>query len=297
MGVQISDFYEKSDTLPCSRIEADGVPFDRLLLKRSPVYRSTRVLARRLGIRLVPEVSSVSRGMTVFDPRDNHVIYTPIDQELRWTVEKIGDRKGDLQLKCDQLETLRGFVTSVFHDLNHRILYRTLVPTKAEKSFESVKFYLAMVESLAMIRDVQLSSDLGPMSSPLMWLNVIYKSFKTPVLEGALQFEDFRRILTFLYANNLGYSAAGYKRLRSKAEKSSAEFPAFSHFYKGPLRKTVRPWLSEYQKKIEGKFELPPPTEKALVFTMRPMPPSALMESDAMLRGLFSFFQGLFGVQ
>ena len=295
---QIRNLFAMSNELPRQPLETAGLPFDRFLLKHSRIYKSTKVLARRVGIRLVPETGSIARCVTLFNPCENYVTYTPIDRELRWSVERFFDPSGDFQAKRAHLDMLRTFVTSAFHDLNHRILFRTFAPSNMKSDFEVAKRYFAMVESLVMLRDVQLSSEVGRASDPLIWLNVMYESLGIPVCgrNGMLSFDVFRRVLIYLYANNLGYSDSDYRRLRLKAGISSKELPIFPHFYKGFFRNAVQPWFREYQKRFAGKLELPPRAKRGVpVFVTRAvLLPEDLMVADKAVKDLFCFFQDLF---
>ena len=135
-----------------------GQPWDSFLLKKSSLYRKSRALFRaQKGIAL-PTLLSSPRSLSSAGLIENQIEYSPLDRELTWTYQDRIQRK-DLKHR----EIVRSFTTNVFHEQNHRILWKHLVkdgfycPQKRKAAHR----FLNLVESLVVILDFALSDQLG----------------------------------------------------------------------------------------------------------------------------------------
>ena len=147
-------------------------PFDLQLLSLSSVYRESREQYAELGGRYSPRVASTMRSLSALDLFADEIDYTPAATELTWFVENIHD----VYDPAEQLTALERFnVISVFHEQNHRILWRLL--PKAPKGQFDLGRYLNFAESLVVMLDLALADQVGAKLSPAFErMKVIYRA-------------------------------------------------------------------------------------------------------------------------
>jgi hypothetical protein len=129
-------------------------PFDRHLLVLSPLFRKSRELFLAQGGEFHPALLSSPRTLSSPTLLDNKIEYSPIETELFWTATHPGERKDKARLL-----SLRSYVSSLFHEQNHRILWQMLPPSP--RSAQGVRRYLNFAESLVITLDMALGDELG----------------------------------------------------------------------------------------------------------------------------------------
>lgn len=147
-------------------------PYDQFLLKKSRLYLRSRTLFNKQGGIAVPTLLSSPRSLSSAALIENKIEYSPLARELEWScndpVQK-RDRK--------HFATLRTFVTSVFHEQNHRILWRHLIEQEhfCPQTREAAHRYLNLIESLIVILDFALGDELGLKTGRMLYeRGVIY---------------------------------------------------------------------------------------------------------------------------
>lgn len=135
-------------------------PFDLQLLNASPVYRTSRELYFSLGGAFSPRVCSTMRGLSAQDLFKDEIEYTPSLSELKW-LHEFGHQVSDAH---DEMTALLRFTEiSLFHEQNHRVIWRLLPPVPNEQG--EVRRYLNFAESLVVTLDMVLGDQLGPKTS------------------------------------------------------------------------------------------------------------------------------------
>ena len=205
------------------------LPFDEQLLNLSSLYRQSRKLYLKLGGVFLPKVSSTMRGLSTHDLFKNEIEYTPALSELKW-LREFGYQLGDAN---DRIFSLMQFTEiSIFHEQNHRIIWRELPPVPEEK--EDVRRYLNFAESLVVTLDMALGDQLGlELSKAFERMKVIYHpgAKDSPVNSSKAEYRKYLlAILTATYYALEGmyyddvlaavdYVLAGQKALNRKAVK------------------------------------------------------------------------------
>ena len=161
-------------TLPVDRrhiaLALEEYCFDAQLLTLSRLYRTSRKSYRDLGGRFASRISSGARSLDqgLFD---DSIDYSPAESEVLWLKDNI-DSLAEPDAEVDAL--LRFNDSSLFHEQNHRILWRLLPPAPREE--QSVKRYLNFAESLVVALDIALAEEVGrSLSLPLQRVGLLYR--------------------------------------------------------------------------------------------------------------------------
>lgn len=159
-----------------SRMSLYEYPFDLQLLSLSSVYRESRTQYLDLNGRYSPRIASTMRSLSAQDLFADEIDYTPAATELTWFAENIRDVYDPIE----EIVALERFnVISVFHEQNHRILWRLL--PKAPKDQFGFSRYLNFAESLVVMLDLALADQIGPKLSPAFErMKVIYRAGRAP---------------------------------------------------------------------------------------------------------------------
>src|SRR4051812_37296770 len=96
-----------------------GQPWDLQLLRENGLYRRSRTLFLKQGGEYVAELLSGPRSLGSAALLENRVTYSPIAAELIWAASDPVQKKDNRYLA----ELLR-YSTRVFHEQNHRILWK-----------------------------------------------------------------------------------------------------------------------------------------------------------------------------
>lgn len=153
----------KKSTRQSAALTVSEQPFDDLLVARSKLYRRSRQLYLSLGGRIDPVFSSSPRMLsspTLLEPK---IQYTPVQSEMIWAATDASESKN-----IHHLMTLRTYVGSLFHEQNHRILWKIL--PRAPRHIAGLRKYLNFAESLVISADMALGDELGPDLAGLLYL-------------------------------------------------------------------------------------------------------------------------------
>lgn len=147
-------------------------PFDPQLLALSRIYRESRQQYLELGGQFSPRISSTMRSLSAQDLFKDEIDYTPAATEIAW----FAANANDVYDPAEEITALERFNTiSVFHEQNHRVLWRALPPApNDERDFGR---YLNFAESLVVMLDLALADEIGPKLSPVFErMKVIYRA-------------------------------------------------------------------------------------------------------------------------
>lgn len=143
-------------------------PFDAQLLSLSRLYRESRKHYLTLGGTYSPRVCSTMRSLSSHDLFKDEIEFTPLLSELRWFAKHHQETADPISI----MNAISCFgEISLFHEQNHRILWRILPPAPTEQ--KDVCRYLNFAESLVVTLDLALGDEVGPTLSP------IFEQYKT----------------------------------------------------------------------------------------------------------------------
>lgn len=147
-------------------------PFDLQLLSQSRLYRESRNLYLSLGGFFNARVCSTMRALSAQDLFKDEIDYTPSFSEMLWFKEK----HFEVYDPEKEIESLVRFnEISLFHEQNHRVIWRLLPPAPQEQ--RDLSRYLNFAESLVVTLDLALGDELGPKHSKAFErMKVIYRS-------------------------------------------------------------------------------------------------------------------------
>lgn len=195
---------------PRQPLALPGQVFDRELLALSSLFRRSRELYRAEGGTFSPALVSSPRTLSspiLLEPR---IEYSPIAEELVWAATDRGQARDDAHLLL-----LRTFSSSLFHEQNHRILWKRLPPPP--RSGAPLRRYLNFAESLVVTLDMALGDELGPRLAPFFHLVGATYDPGTSVRSEAGSRRAYRNYLqAALHATYLhleGYAEADIARL------------------------------------------------------------------------------------
>lgn len=147
-------------------------PFDSQLLSMSPLYLKSRKEYLGVGGQFQPRVCSTMRSLSAQDLFADSIDYSPTESEMIWFLQNPTDVT-DPEKEIESL--IRFSEISVFHEQNHRIVWRLLPPAPTDQS--DLRRYLNFAESLVVILDLALGDELGPKYSTLFEdMRVIYRT-------------------------------------------------------------------------------------------------------------------------
>lgn len=154
------------------KLVLEEFPFDAQLLEASSLYRSSRKFYFALGGVFKSRVCSTMRGLSAQDLFKDQIDYTPSFSEMLW----FKDFHFEVADPQEEVRSLTRFnEISLYHEQNHRVIWRLLPPAPKEK--EDLRRYLNFAESLVVILDLALGDQLGLKKSKVFErMKVIYRS-------------------------------------------------------------------------------------------------------------------------
>ncbi|MGZ6456078.1 MAG: hypothetical protein ACXWRP_12000 [Bdellovibrio sp.] len=174
----------------------DEHPFDAQLLSISRLYRESRKQYLALDGSYVPRVCSTMRALSSHDLFKYEIEFTPLLSELRWFTQhhqEIADPNSIMNaISCF------GEI-SLFHEQNHRILWRLLPPAPDEQS--DVCRYLNFAESLVVTLDLALGDEVGPrLSSVFERFKSLYRPSGNPkwASQSKKEYRQYLQILLYV---------------------------------------------------------------------------------------------------
>jgi hypothetical protein len=142
-----------------------GQPLDTHLLSISPLFKKSRQAYLETGGDFEAALISSPRSLSSVSLVQAKIQYSPIHDELLWAGTD-ARQKNDPQ----HLMMLITFTTSLFHEQNHRILWR-LLPPPPEADKGALRRYLNFAESLVITLDMALGDELGPKLASLFYFS------------------------------------------------------------------------------------------------------------------------------
>ncbi|WP_413612207.1 hypothetical protein [Bdellovibrio sp. HCB-110] len=137
-------------------------PFDHELLTLSPIYRESRKLYLSIDGTFAPRVCSTMRSLSAQDLFKDQIDYSPLLSELLW----FKDHSNEVVDPAAMMKSLSSYnEISLFHEQNHRIVWRLLPPAPQEQ--RDFCRYLNFAESIVVTLDLILGDELGPKVSPV----------------------------------------------------------------------------------------------------------------------------------
>jgi hypothetical protein len=142
-------------------------PFDEQLLALSPLYVRSRELFVETGGKFRPAMVSSPRSLGSPTLLGSEVEYSPVESEYCWAATDSRERRN-----LDHLLGVRFYVTSLFHEQNHRTLWAMLKQDglSAPRDVKSMRRFLNFAESLVIGLDMALGDELGPRLANLFYL-------------------------------------------------------------------------------------------------------------------------------
>lgn len=168
----VNFLYEIPVSKKYQKLLLEEYPFDNQLLSSSRLYRESRKLYLSLGGVFSPRVCSTMRSLSAQDLFKDEIQFTPAASELLWFKDH-SHEVADPDLEIEAL--MRFNEISLYHEQNHRVVWRLLPPPpKEERDFSR---YLNFAESLVVTMDLALGDELGGKTSPAFErMKVIYRS-------------------------------------------------------------------------------------------------------------------------
>jgi len=150
-------------------------PFDLQLLTASRLYRASREMYLELGGTFAPRLSSMMRSLSAQDLFKDEIDYTPSATELAW----FRDHHDEVAQPQDDVAALSHYnEISLFHEQNHRVIWRMLPPPP--KDARAIGRYLNFAESLVVMLDLALGDELGAKTSTTAErMKVVYRTGAT----------------------------------------------------------------------------------------------------------------------
>jgi len=181
-----------------SPLTLPGQPMDSLLLSMSSLYSHSRALFLHQGGTYLPSLISSPRTLGSVALLGQEIEYSPIEREYLWAAQDTYQ----LRDRPDYLHELRLWISNVFHEQNHRVLWGIL--PNPPKDPHARRRYLNFVESLVVAMDMALGDELGdPLSGLLHEGGVIYDP-GTRIRESISNLREYKNYLqTATYATYL----------------------------------------------------------------------------------------------
>jgi hypothetical protein len=263
---EIENFLKDVDVLcdlPTSKkyrkLLLEEYPFDNQLLSLSRLYRESRKRYLSLGGIYAPRVCSTMRSLSAQDLFKDEIDFTPSSSELMWFKDHVHDVVDPLA----EIECLSSFnEISLFHEQNHRVIWRLLPPAPSEE--RDLCRYLNFAESLVVTLDLALGDELGRRLSPIFErMKVIYRPGGRNKYFGESK-EAYRRYLLALLCSTyyslelinyedilkaVDYLFPGQKRMNKEAVRRGLELS--EHF----TRITNPLWQERYWKTARTKLK------------------------------------------
>lgn len=262
---EVSDFLGDVQTLlkvpapkKYSNLLLPEYPFDLQLLNSSRLYRESRKLYLSVGGVFASRVCSTMRSLSAQDLFKDEISFTPSFSELTWfhdSVHEVSDPEAEV------LALSRFNEISLYHEQNHRILWRLLPP--APKEERDLCRYLNFAESLVVMLDLALGDELGSKLSPVFErMKVIYRSGgRGPKQESKAEYRRYLLALmcTTYYAlevvhdddilKAVDYVLPGQKKLNQQAVRRGLELSELFTRVTNPL------WQERYWKEARTKLK------------------------------------------
>ena len=227
-------------------------PFDSLLLSFSPLYLGSRKLYLEHNGSFKPSLISSPRTLSSPSLLSLQIEYSPIESEYLWAATDPAQSRNE-----EALTTLRGLISNLFHEQNHRILWSFLPPPPASSA--GMRRYLNFVESLVVILDMALSDELPAKMAQLCHLTGLTYD---PGTEVKRELKNKRKYRNYLHAALYGtYMNLEFYEHPDIQKAIHALFPTLEKTGERAAQRSVRLdqefvqktnpfWQKRYQKKV-----------------------------------------------
>jgi hypothetical protein len=170
---ELAELMREESRLPAQPEECPGLPFDRLLLATSPIYRANRRLVRLVGLG-----AALKRLERRCQPELKRIQKILLDRE-------IPDRH-----RFSQFLVARENLVSSFHESNHWLISTWLRPrTRMARSAAELRRYVRSCEALAVLLDADLASELGSLRRALASVKIVRLAGKPSALQERISSE------------------------------------------------------------------------------------------------------------
>lgn len=173
---------------PAQSSEVQGQPFDAHLVSLSSLYRQSREIFLKNRGKHVPALVSTPRTLSSPILLENTIEYSPIESELIWAATDRFEKKNS-----QHLMTLRSYVSNLFHEQNHRILWTWVPPTYPNS--DDLRRYLNFIESMVVTLDLALGDELGGDLAALFHLCGVAYDPGSDILEYLKTKREYRNYL------------------------------------------------------------------------------------------------------
>ena len=146
-------------------------PFDSQLISLSALYRKSRAEYLKLNGVYSPSVVSTMRSLSTHDLFKNEIEFTPAHSEMVWLYENLKNMPD----AAEQVRAVKHFHDiSIFHEQNHRIIWKLLPPAPTDK--QNLRRYLNFAEALVVSLDLTLADQVDPkLSKVCERMNLFYR--------------------------------------------------------------------------------------------------------------------------
>jgi len=182
-------------------------PFDVELLSLSRLFRKSRETFLKGGGRFRAAFLSTPRTLSSPTLLDQQIQYSPIESEMVWAASDSLEKRDP-----SYLEQIRTYTSSLFHEQNHRILWRSL--PSAPKRQAELRRYLNFAESLVITLDMALGDELGADLAQIFYQTGAIYDPGTDIRSEGLTRREYRNYLhAALYATYLNLELYDPKRI------------------------------------------------------------------------------------
>lgn len=187
-----------------SKLVLADQPLDPWLIQNVPLYKRSRALYLKMNGRFKPATISLARSITSPSLIVPYLEYNPIAREVAWSFSDSIQKK-----QRKHLEMIKLFTTNVFHEQNHRILWRLMAENGAycPQTPDEARRYMNLAESFAVTLDHALTDSLGVQNAKYLFKRrLIYSRPSDFLTRYQPTYEQYR---TYLHAG----AHAAYLRL------------------------------------------------------------------------------------
>ena len=204
-----------------------GQPFDSHLLRQSPLYLKSRRLFLKQGGKFEAAVLTSPRTLSSSALLRGKIQYSPLEDELVWVATDPIEKKSPARREKHLLELIT-YSTSLFHEQNHRIIWKLLPPPPSAAA--SLRRYLNLAESLVITLDMALGDELGPKSARGFYLSGVTYDPGTTVKQEIKDARAYRNYLqATMHATYLHLELYNRDNIRVGIEKMFPNLGAFAN--------------------------------------------------------------------
>ena len=203
-----------------------GQPFDSHLLSKSPHFLRSRKLYLKQGGKFEPAFLTSPRTLSSSALLGAKIQYSPLEDELIWVATDPIEKKSPLRREKHLLELIT-YTTSLFHEQNHRIVWKLLPPPPSDKG--GLRRYLNFAESLVITLDMALGDQLGPKNARGFYLSGVTYDPGTTVRQEIKDPRAYRNYLqAALHSTYLHLELYNSENIRQGIEKMFPSLGAFA---------------------------------------------------------------------